>query len=41
VPEIYDDIVEIKSVARDAGGPSKIAVYRRMTRRCDRTPASV
>jgi N utilization substance protein A len=27
VPEIYDDIVEIKSVARDAGGRSKIAVY--------------
>jgi len=27
VPEIYDDIVEIKSVARDAGGRSKIAVH--------------
>jgi N utilization substance protein A len=27
VPEIYDDIVEIKAVARDAGGRSKIAVY--------------
>jgi N utilization substance protein A len=27
VPEIYDDIVQIKSVARDAGGRSKIAVY--------------
>jgi N utilization substance protein A len=27
VPEIYDDIVEIKSVARDAGGRTKIAVY--------------
>ena len=27
VPEIYDDIVEIKNVARDAGGRSKIAVY--------------
>ncbi|UCE01650.1 MAG: transcription termination/antitermination protein NusA [Candidatus Latescibacterota bacterium] len=27
VPEIYDGIVEIRSVARDAGGRSKIAVY--------------
>ena len=27
VPEIYDDIVDIKSVARDAGGRTKIAVY--------------
>lgn len=27
VPEIYDDIVEIKSVARDAGGRTKIAVH--------------
>src|SRR5262249_32630266 len=27
VPEIYDDIVEIKNVARDAGGRSKIAVH--------------
>ena len=27
VPEIYDDIVEIRSVARDAGGRTKIAVY--------------
>jgi N utilization substance protein A len=27
VPEIYDGIVQIKSVARDAGGRSKIAVY--------------
>ncbi len=27
VPEIYDDIVEIKTVARDAGGRSKIAVH--------------
>jgi N utilization substance protein A len=27
VPEIYDSIVEIRSVARDAGGRSKIAVY--------------
>jgi N utilization substance protein A len=27
VPEIYDSIVEIKSVARDAGGRTKIAVY--------------
>ncbi len=27
VPEIYDSIVEIKNVARDAGGRSKIAVY--------------
>ncbi|MFQ5601338.1 MAG: transcription termination factor NusA, partial [Candidatus Krumholzibacteriia bacterium] len=27
VPEIYDSIVEIRSVARDAGGRSKIAVF--------------
>jgi hypothetical protein len=27
VPEIYDGIVEIKSVARDAGGRTKIAVH--------------
>jgi transcription termination/antitermination protein NusA len=27
VPEIYDDIVEIKNVARDAGGRTKIAVH--------------
>ncbi len=27
VPEIYDGIVEIRGVARDAGGRSKIAVY--------------
>ncbi len=27
VPEIYDGIVEIRAVARDAGGRSKIAVY--------------
>jgi transcription termination/antitermination protein NusA len=27
VPEIYDGIVEVRAVARDAGGRSKIAVY--------------
>ena len=27
VPEIYDGIVEIKSVAREAGDRSKISVY--------------
>jgi len=29
VPEIYEGIIEIKSVAREAGGRSKIAVYSR------------
>jgi N utilization substance protein A len=29
VPEIYENIIEIKSVAREAGGRSKIAVYSR------------
>jgi N utilization substance protein A len=29
VPEIYESIIEIKSVAREAGGRSKIAVYSR------------
>src|SRR5690606_26229215 len=29
VPEIYDGIVEIRSVAREAGFRSKIAVYSR------------
>jgi N utilization substance protein A len=29
VPEIYDGIVEIKSVAREAGYRSKVAVYSR------------
>ncbi|HBK53123.1 MAG TPA: transcription termination/antitermination protein NusA, partial [Syntrophomonas wolfei] len=27
VPEIYDGVVEIKSIAREAGARSKIAVY--------------
>jgi N utilization substance protein A len=31
VPEIYDGVVEIKSVAREAGARSKIAVYARET----------
>lgn len=29
VPEIYEGIIEVKSVAREAGGRSKIAVYSR------------
>jgi N utilization substance protein A len=29
VPEIYEGLIEIKSVAREAGGRSKIAVYSR------------
>ena len=29
VPEIYEGIIEIKSIAREAGGRSKIAVYSR------------
>jgi N utilization substance protein A len=29
VPEIYESLIEIKSVAREAGGRSKIAVYSR------------
>ena len=29
VPEIYDGLIDIKSVAREAGGRSKIAVYSR------------
>ncbi len=29
VPEIYEGIIEIKSVAREAGGRSKVAVYSR------------
>src|SRR5678810_1465514 len=29
VPEIYEGMIEIKSIAREAGGRSKIAVYSR------------
>ena len=29
VPEIYEGLIEIKSIAREAGGRSKIAVYSR------------
>jgi N utilization substance protein A len=29
VPEIYDGVIEIKSVARDPGSRAKIAVYSR------------
>jgi N utilization substance protein A len=41
VPEIYDGIIEVKSVARDPGSRAKIAVISRDSRSIRSAPASV